>query len=203
MDEVSATVSDEPQIASDLVDRIRQGDSQAETELWNRYSRGLLYLLRRRTNDPELAQDLRQETFRIAIEKLRASGLDDSGKLAAYLRGIAVNLVSGDWRKRARQNTTPDSDVIANLPDDRSDPADSVYRSERMALVKRLIEQLPMERDRQLLIEYCIYEVDKESICEDLGISSKHFNRVLFRARKRLTNLLSEKEQTEEIGAIE
>ena len=200
---MSATVSDEPQIASDLVDRIRKGDGKAETELWNRYNVGLLYLLKRRTNDPELAQDLRQETFRIALVKLRASGLDDSEKLAAYLRGIAVNLVSGDWRKRARQNTTADSDLISRLPDERSDPANSVYRSEKMALVRQLIQQLPMERDRQLLMQYCVYDVDKESICEDLDISSMHFNRVLFRARNRLKKLLSEKEQMEGIGPNE
>ena len=39
--------------------------------MFERYARGLLFLLKQRTRDVELAQDLRQETFRIAIEKLR------------------------------------------------------------------------------------------------------------------------------------
>ena len=60
---------------------------------------GLLYLLKRRTRDPELALDLRQDTFRVAIEKLRGSRLDEPERLAAYLRGVALNLLIAQQRK--------------------------------------------------------------------------------------------------------
>ena len=84
------------QISIDRARRIGSGDRRAEQELVERYGRALLYLLKRRTHDPELALDVRQDTFRIAIEKLRAGEIQEPGRVAAYLRGIALNLVIGE-----------------------------------------------------------------------------------------------------------
>ena len=193
----------EARASADIVDRIRRGDSGAETELWDRYCRGLLFLLRRRTGDPELAQDLRQETFRIALEKLRKNRLDDPEKLAAYLRGIAVNLVSGNWRKRLRQNTRADTEVIEQVADTRSDVQASVSRLELAELIKRLIEELSVERDREILLRFYIREEDKESICTALAITPLHFNRVLFRAKQRFRELLLREERKGKIRLVE
>ncbi|PYQ63799.1 MAG: hypothetical protein DMF53_09225, partial [Acidobacteria bacterium] len=54
----------EAEIATDLVRRIAAGDASAEEALVLRYSRGILYLLRRLGAPPDLAEDLHQETFR-------------------------------------------------------------------------------------------------------------------------------------------
>jgi RNA polymerase sigma-70 factor (ECF subfamily) len=198
-----ATVSDEPQIATDLVSRIRQGDSQAETDLWHRYSRGLLFVLRQRTGDTELAQDLRQETFRIAIEKLRSGSVDDPAKLSAYLRGIAVNLVLGEWRKRDRRKTTADSDAIATAADDQADPQRDVTQEEFGGIVRELLQELKMPRDREILLRFYVQEADKEEICSELDVSPEHFNRVLFRAKNRFRKLLLEEERKGRITLVE
>jgi RNA polymerase sigma-70 factor (ECF subfamily) len=201
--EASATVSDEPQVAADLVSRIRQGDSQAETDLWNRYSRGLLFVLRQRSGDTELAQDLRQETFRIAIEKLRSGGVGDPAKLSAYLRGIAVNLVLGEWRKRDRRKTTADSDAIAIAADDQANPQRDVTQEEFGGIVRELLQELKMPRDREILLRFYVQEADKEEICSELDVSPEHFNRVLFRAKNRFRKLLLEEERKGRITLVE
>jgi RNA polymerase sigma-70 factor (ECF subfamily) len=193
----------EARASADIVERIRRNDAGAETELWERYCRGLLFLLRQRTRDPELAQDLRQETFRIALEKLRKDGLDDPTKLAAYLRGIAVNLVSGDWRKRARQNTNADTEVVERTADTASSVADGVTRAETSGLVRRLIGELGVDRDREMLMRFYIREEDKESICTELAITPLHFNRVLFRAKQRFRELLLREERKGKIRLVE
>lgn len=200
---LSSADDTEARASADIVARIRRGDAGAETELWERYCRGLLFLLRRRTRDPELAQDLRQETFRIALEKLRKDGLDDPEKLAAYLRGIAVNLVSGDWRKRARQNTNADTEVVERTADSVSSVQDSLSRNETAALVRKLIEELDVERDREILMRFYIREDDKGSICTELAITSLHFNRVLFRARQRFRELYLREERRGKIRLVE
>ena len=182
---------DEGQVSADLSKRIRQGDKGAEEELWRRYSRGLLFLLKRRTGDPELAEDIRQETFRVALEKLRAAELDDTTKVAAYLRGIAVNLVTGEWRKNQRRGTSADTEAIERTADDRAGPLDGVERNELQQIVRRLLQELPVERDRQILIRFFLKDHDKEAICAELGIDDPvHFNRVLFRAKKRFKELV-------------
>lgn len=203
MTEAVPRPGDEPQVAADLVARIAGGDAAAETELWNRYSRGLLFLLRRRTGEPQLAEDLRQETFRIALEKLRGGGLDDPARLAAYLRGIAVNLATGDWRKRARQKTRPDSEAVAEVSDDRSNPADAVAREQVATAVARLLDELGVSRDREILRRYYVDEADKARICGELDISPTHFNRVLFRAKQRFRTLLLREERAGKLGVVE
>ena len=66
---------DEARISAELAQRIGRGDRSAEAELFERYGRGVLYLLNRKTRDPELARDLRQETFRVAIEHTQHAAL--------------------------------------------------------------------------------------------------------------------------------
>jgi RNA polymerase sigma-70 factor (ECF subfamily) len=195
--------TDEQAAAEDLVTRIGRGDPAAETELWNRYSRGLLFLLRRRTGNPDLAEDLRQDTFQVALAKLRAGGLDDPQKLAAYLRGIATNLAIAAHRKGVRQNTHPDSDKVAEASDERSNPQDEASRDEVAEAVKRLLNELGVSRDRDILRRYYVDEEDKERICGELDISATHFNRVLFRAKQRFRALLLRAEREDKLGLVE
>jgi RNA polymerase sigma-70 factor (ECF subfamily) len=46
------------------------------------------------------------------------------------------------------------------------------------------------KRDRTLLMRFYIDEEEKEKICLELNLSSLHFNRVIFRARRRFKELL-------------
>jgi RNA polymerase sigma-70 factor (ECF subfamily) len=185
----------EARISAELAQRIGRGDRSAEAELFERYGRGVLYLLKRKTREPELALDLRQETFRIAIENLRAQGLQESERIGAYLRGIAVNLAIADARKTTRRATTADSEGIELLPDTDAGPAESVSRDQVRDAVRALLAELPVQRDREILLRYYLEDEDKESICAGLGIDSAHFNRVLFRAKQRFAELVARAEQ--------
>jgi RNA polymerase sigma-70 factor (ECF subfamily) len=200
---MASSEATEPQVATNLVQRIKLGDGDAEAELWRRYSRGLLFLLRRRTGNPDLAEDLRQEVFRIAIERLRDRPLEDPEKLAAFLRGIAANLVAGDYRKTARRNTTADSDAIDRVADEGTNPAELVSKQEIRELVKRLIDELPVARDREILRQFYVRDVDKDVICAELDIDSVHFNRVLFRAKQRLRELILREERKGKIKLVD
>jgi RNA polymerase sigma-70 factor (ECF subfamily) len=185
----------EPQIAADLCARIRQGSRDAEGEMVRRYGAGLLYLLKRRTRDAELALDLRQDTLRVAIEKLRGSTLDDPARLAAYLRGVALNLWVAHQRKDTRRATTADSDAVGLVADDRAGPFDNVSREQVRQAVGTLLNELGTPRDRELLARLYIHDEDKAVICAALGVDSLHFNRVLFRAKERFRQLLQKAER--------
>ena len=180
----------EARVSAELAQRIARGDRSAEAELVERYGRGVLYLLKRKARDPELALDLRQETFRIAIESLRAGGLEEAGRIGAYLRGIAVNLAIADGRKNTRRATTADSDAIELVADETAGPADNVSAEQTRAAVRSLLDELPVQRDREILLRFYLDDEDKDSICTGLGIDSAHFNRVLFRAKQRFRELV-------------
>jgi RNA polymerase sigma-70 factor (ECF subfamily) len=180
----------EAEVATDLVRRIAAGDSSAEGELVQRYSRGLLYLLRHLGAPPDLADDLHQETFRIVLERLRRRGLDDPAGLAGFLRGTARNLMTAERRKTARRRTDADEEKLEQVVHPSPGQLSSVLLDEEAAIVRKLIGELPTERDRQLLLRFYVAEEDKESICADLALEPLHFNRVLFRARQRFKELL-------------
>ncbi len=185
----------EARISADLAQRIGRGDRSAEGELFERYGRGVLYLLKHKTRDPELALDLRQETFRVAIENLRAHGLQEAERIGAYLRGIAVNLAIADARKTIRRATTADSDAVELIADPGSSPAENVSREQTRDAVRALLDELPVQRDREILLRFYLEDEDKDSICAGLGVDSAHFNRVLFRAKQRFGELVARAEQ--------
>ena len=182
---------DEAEVATGLVRRIASGDASAEGELVERYSRGILYLLRRMA--PELADDLHQETFRVVLERLRRRELDEPEGLAGFLRGIARNLVIAERRKTARRRTEADEEELAQAVHPAPGQLSAVLLDEEAEAVRQLIRELPTERDRQLLLRFYVTEEDKESLCADLALDSLHFNRVLFRARQRFKELFLER----------
>ncbi|HVG10249.1 MAG TPA: sigma-70 family RNA polymerase sigma factor [Thermoanaerobaculia bacterium] len=184
---------DEAENATGLVRRIASGDASAEGELVQRYSRGILYLLRRLA--PELADDLHQETFRVVLERLRRRELDEPEGLAGFLRGIARNLVIAERRKSARRRTEVDDEELAQAVHPAPGQLSAVLLDEEAETVRQLIRELPTERDRELLLRFYVTEEDKESLCADLGLDSLHFNRVLFRARQRFKELFLQRRE--------
>ncbi len=193
----------ERQIAAELVARIGRGARDAEEAMIRRYGDGLLYLLKRRTRDPELALDLRQDTFQIAIEKLRSSSLDEPERLAAYLRGVALNLWIAQQRKNKRRATDADSEAIDALPDERTvGPFDDLSRTQVQAAVQTLLAELGTPRDREILTRLYIRDEDKDDICAALGVDATHFNRVLFRAKQRFRELLVRAERKSKLRLV-
>lgn len=200
----SSELQAEGEIAAGIAARIRAGDREAESELVRRYGNGLLYLLKRRAGDPELALDLRQETFRIAIEKLRVGTIEQPERLAAYLRGMALNLLTAQRRKDFRRATTADTDVVETAADPReaSQPYDDVAREQVRSAVGALLAELKTPRDREILTRLYIEDQDKDVICAALGVDSLHFNRVLFRAKERFRELLIRAERLRKLRLV-
>lgn len=198
----NASHTDEQQAATSLVKRVVDGDTLAEAEMVKRYSRGLRFLLRRKCRDAELAEDFLQETWAIALVKIRSRGLDDPGRLAGYLCGIANNLAQSEYRRVARQRTTANSEIIELIPDESSNPLRHVTRAEVCRQVDNVLKNLKKERDREILRRFYVQEEDKESICSYLDVDSTHFNRVLFRARQRLRSSLEAAERRSQMRIV-
>ncbi len=175
--------------AADLVSRIMDGDQRAEAELVERYSRGVTFIIRRETSGASSTDDLYQETFRIALEKIRRGDLRDPERLSGFVCGIARNLVIEYFRRAARQESLTEVGEAAPLPLSAPSQLDDLLQKEKAALVRQVINELPSDRDRQMLFRFYIAEEEKESICADLGLTGIHFNRVLHRARERYRDL--------------
>lgn len=184
----------ESDVARDLVRRIRAGESEAENDLVRRYERGVKYKLRSMARDPALAEDLAQDTFRIVLERVRDRGLEEPEKLAGFLLRTARNLFVADYRKKSRRGENLDTPEPET--EGRSSPGQlrRVLADEQADAVRRLLGEMGTPRDRQILFRFYLADEDKEDICADLGLSSLHFNRVLYRARERFRDLVLERD---------
>lgn len=173
-----------------LATAISRGDKRAEAALYERYYRQTLFVLERKTGDPELARDLCQEAFCITIERLRSQPLTDPDKLSAFLHSTALNLYIGELRKADRRKTFNDQALLDLVIDSTQNQYRALLRERSGEAVRRLIEAMDNSRDRALLYQYYIEEKDKTQICAELGLSHRHFDKVLFRAKQRFKELL-------------
>ena len=187
--------ADESEVATELANRIRRGEKLAEHDFIQRYSKGLFSFLRRKTGDDDLADDLHQDTFRIVLERLRTSGLENPAQLGGFIHATAKNLVIAYFRKQARRKTEPDYATVERTSHEGISQADATQREEQAKMVRSLLTELRSERDRELLMRFYLCEEDKQSICDALELSDKHFNRVIFRARERFRELLLKHEK--------
>jgi len=170
------------------------GDRQAESRMLIALRPGVLAVLRfgafHRWID---AEDLTQETLHVVIERVRARTIDDPRKVFAFAAATARNMALNSARKVLRQQTVVDSELVDELAQNlEMEPSDLSETDDRhlAQAVMALLDELPTERDRQVLIRFYLDGCDKQQLCRELGLSPKHFDRVLMRARTRLRTLI-------------
>lgn len=183
------TLAAEACAESGLVARIAGGDRSAETELVQRFERGVRALIRRhcRSGDP-VVDDLVQDVLTDVIEQLRAGGIRDGAALPAYIRSTAVYATTAEYRRRRPMQSV---DALENLAGGEN-PHTHVDVAQRAALLRRLLEEMPIARDREILSRFYLVEQDKDAVCRDLDIDPSHFHRVVFRARERFRALIEQ-----------
>lgn len=127
----------------------------------------------------------------VALRRLRAGELKKPGSLAAFIRQTAINISIEHFRKEKRY--VHQSDEIISLQLSHRDHKDRVLDSESSRqLLTSALDRLSVSRDREVLKRFYLMDEDKDRICSDLGLSKTHFDRVLYRAKQRMRNLIVE-----------
>ncbi len=178
----------EAEAAKSLVERILKGDQTAESEMVERYNRGMLFMLRHRSKNQTLAEDISQETWRVVLQKIRAGDLNDPTKLSAFIVQTAKNQLLMHYRSSHQTKITLE-DRADETVDNADQPQQVLEKYNLAQVVKKLVAELKTPRDRELIMRFYIQEEDKHSICKDFDLTELHFNRVLFRARQRFKEL--------------
>jgi RNA polymerase sigma-70 factor (ECF subfamily) len=180
---------------ADLVTRIADGDPRAEEEMVRRFSRVVRIVLGQLLRDAPEAEDLFQDTFCLALQKIRRREVQNPDRVSSFIASVARNVAINHFRIQTRRRTDQDSETIDRIASVAPAQLHRVMAAERSTLVRRLIGELPAERDRELLLRFYLADDDKTAICRDLGLDSLHFNRVLHRARRRLKELYEQREE--------
>src|SRR6187455_329442 len=151
------------------------GDRRAESRMLQALRPGVLAVLRfgafHRWVD---AEDLTQETLQVVVERVRARTIDDPRKVFAFAAATARNMALNAARKMLRQQTVVDSGLIDELAQNlESEPSDLSEADDRQLAqaIMALLDELPTERDREVLVRFYLDGTDKQQLCRELGLS--------------------------------
>ena len=149
---------------------------------------GLRALILRRVRDPEVAADILQDAAVTTLEKLRSGEIAHPENVGGYLYRVALNHLRNHRRKDRTALSSADALSVLTAPDEPE--WERVGRPQWAEAARRMLQQMPAARDRELLIRFYLNDEEKGQICRELRLSEEHFNRVIFRARHRFRELI-------------
>ncbi len=164
-----------------LVLAVFTGDKAAYEKLYDRYAPLVRAVCYDMTGNLADAQDLAQDVFMRAYEKL--DRLRDPELFGRWIVGIA-RLRCKEWRRqrlRSQNRNVGLNNAQAVAPEP---PDDS-----RIELLREMITTLP-EKERLALHTFYLQGNSADNVRRIMGLSRSGFYRVLERARKRLEQLL-------------
>jgi RNA polymerase sigma-70 factor (ECF subfamily) len=155
-------------------------DSAQFAAFYERSARPLWAYLLRCSGDPALAEDLMQEAY---VRFLGATQPADEDMAARrYLFRIASNLMRDHWRR-------PQASSLEDLPESFFATCES---AEEMATQQQLAKAMGQmrPRDRQILWLAHAENYSHHEIAEMMGLATASVRLVLFRARRRMRELM-------------
>ena len=171
-----------------LIQRVLQGDQDAFSPLVEKYQKGVHALVWRKIGDFHIAQEITQDAFFRAYQKLGT--LKNHNQFAGWLYVIAAHLCA-DW---FRKNPPPEQSLEVTDMSEVNEVSYSRYVAEKQAaeadearreVVKKLLQKLP-ESERTVMTLYYLGEMTIKAISEFLGVSPNTVKSRLSRARNRL-----------------
>jgi RNA polymerase sigma-70 factor (ECF subfamily) len=171
------------------VDREEVTDARPTAQELLRDMAGLQSQLARVIRDRDLAADILQDAVVTALQKLRDGEISGHAQLDGYVYRVALNHFRNHLRKDKSRVSEHNAEIDLIDAGER-EPPESLQAAQWAKVVKRMLTEVKPARDRELLVRFYLYEETKEQLCQSLGLSDLHFNRVIFRARERFRELL-------------
>lgn len=179
---VQDTALPEPRMAA-LVQRVQNGDSVAEDDLARLFDKRIFVTVFARTHDREAARDLTQEVLIALLKALRNGDVREPEHLAAFVYGIARNLVNNYFRRCTQQPRTDplDDDLPVAARNDDPDAFD------RMKMVQGMLERTD-RIDRKILLMMLVQGYKAGEVASQLNLSSDVVRQSKSRALKKIVD---------------
>lgn len=181
-------------MAEDVLDtawaRVASGDRDAFSEVLAHTHRPLRVLITARLPNPDLVEEVLQQTYVTAYEQRHAQV--ETGKVLAWLRGIARNMTARCWRELQRGENHVDAlDQLlmasGSSPDlmQENDEKAGQIRQALSACLKRL-----PERSRKVLLAAYDDEQPQKRLAQRFSMRVAAVKRLLFKTRGQLRDCL-------------
>ena len=171
-----------------LVNQFLTGNEGAFTTLVKKYQKNVHALAWRKVGDFHIAEELTQDTFLKAYQKLAT--LKNPNQFAGWLYVIADRICI-DWHRKRKPSmesleTTSGAEIeessYRHYEDEQREEASVEHRQGR---IRSILEKLP-ESERTVVTLYYLGEMTYKAISEFLGVSPNTVKSRLQRARNRL-----------------
>src|SRR5688500_10503337 len=162
-----------------LVERIQAGETECFTDLYELYFEGIYSYLRVMLRDEHEAEDLAQQVFVQAFQKID-SYRADRGVFRAWLFRIARNTAISHLRKQSRLELQEPADLAlqAAPPDAPSMPSEGWLTDSNLLT---FVERLPLTQ-RQVLALRFMFDMSYAEVGQVLDLSEQHVRVLQHRA---------------------
>lgn len=180
-----------PEADDILISKAQAGDREAMGELVAAYWHPVFRLVSYKTDCPEDAQEITQETFFRAFRAL-PNYQKTNATFKTYLGRIALNLVNDSWRKKGRSPAIVELAAYNEPAREDEQPDIQAINQERRKAIANVLKELPP--DQRQAIELRILAglpIRETSIA--MGKSEAAIKMLQSRALKNLRNLMLER----------
>jgi len=173
-----------------LLESAANGDADAWRIVVGEFTPKLFAFIRAQCGDPELAEEIAQETFCTIARKL--DSYTELGRFESWLNRIAMNKLRDEKRRQKRHAQPVDFPTLTALAGT-TGPSDDEHTADRLRRLREAMEKLT-EADRRILHLRFVAGLTFRQIAEIQGeplgtvLARKH------RARNKLEELMMEDE---------
>jgi RNA polymerase sigma-70 factor (ECF subfamily) len=144
-----------------------------------------------RVQNASLAEDLASEVFERAY--LKADTLRNHEAFGTWLFTIARNVVSSHGRRRAREQTDTNSEILSTLPSTTASVESQVLQREEIACVIDYVRRLS-QREQEIIGLKFDAALANQQIARIVGTSEGNVRVILFRALRKLRDMMAKDE---------
>jgi RNA polymerase sigma-70 factor (ECF subfamily) len=164
------------------VKNLKQGDSKAFDDLFNKYAQRLYNFSLKYLKSVEEAEEVVQEVFLYIWEK--RDGLNPDQSFNAYIFTIAYNIIRKYFIKKSRENAFKDEQlyIFLNEENNLDQLIDYKFLLEKVELI---IDSLP-DRRKEIFIKRKYEGLAIKQIADELGISPHTVENQLASAQKQI-----------------
>ncbi len=164
-----------------------RGDAAAFEQIMRRHNRLLFRTARGIVSDDADAQDVVQETYLRAFQRL--DGFRGGAALATWLARIAINVALDALRRRGRWVSLDDDEADDMTPSTAPTPEAAAERAQMRQLLTLAIDSLPPIY-RSVFILRAVQELSVDETADCLGVSAEVVRTRHLRARALLRDAL-------------
>jgi RNA polymerase sigma factor (sigma-70 family) len=181
-----------------IVERLKRMDAQTWEAVLQTYALTLhadiLTSMRKRGLSLDLADDIQQETWLTAVQKISEFRCEGDGKLYNWLRAISLNHIRNAWRKGRNVisfDEVEDSESPNSLDHFLRSQGLAVEGVEQQVVIRQQLAELDQflqtlkPRDRDIVLRRLLYEEKPEELGRRYpGLKNQSISQLVFRARK-------------------